>query len=107
MFVCDWFRVMLTVVRFGVIVLNVCVIFCLVMRGGRNQALGFGLSVSVSGCLIAVVLTRYDISLAPQDVREMLGITSKPSLSGRSPPSSSRMFSTWAFACLAYFCGFY
>ena len=58
---------------------KVWVIVVYFIVGGLSQALGLGGVVTLSGCFIWVVLKRSDISCSPQDVREMLGITSKPS----------------------------
>ena len=78
----------------------------LLILGGRNHALGVGFFGSGSGCFISVVEIRSEISFAPQDVREMLGMISCPSLSRVSRSSSSsciKMFSTCALACFEYF----
>ena len=80
-----------------VIVSKVCVMEVLGILGGRFQALGFGESLSVSGCFIVVVFTRSVMSVAPQGVIDMLGKTSRLLLSGCSLisfSSSRRMFST-------------
>ena len=74
---------------------NVCVVVVFFILGGLSQALVLGGVVTISGCLIWVVFTSSDISWAPQDGREMLGITSKPSdskFSWRSPSSSRSVF---------------
>ena len=101
-----FFGVIVTEGGLGVIFSNVWVDVNQFIRDGLRQALGLWFFCTLSGCLIVVLFTKSEISVAPQEVREIFGITWKPSLSRFSRRSSSRsnkVFSTFYFAFFAYF----